>query len=412
MGSTALGGIRTLPQPSATSQIAPAISNQRSTGMTPFDQASKAQSMALAGTQAAMNYQPERVTGVGYDAAQAAGVDAIREQQVRAGMLPDVNMTDYMNPYTQGVIDTSMQDLERQRLMQQNDIGAQATSAGAFGGSRHGVAESLTNEAFARQGGQLAANLRQSGFTNAQQAAQADLARAMQAGLANQGANLTAQQSTAQNALNTQFNNMNSLNQSRQFTSGAQNAAALANQSAGLQGASLRQGAAQQMGNLGQQSFGYGQTLNQDLMNQGTQQQALQQALIDASKSQYGAYTGQPASSLSLMTAALGGTPYGQTQTNTKQLGMMDYLTAGAGFMASDVRLKDNVTLTGKTGSGINTYTWSWNDEGKRITGKEYGTGVIAQEVQKVAPDAVVEGVDGYLRVDYGHPALEGVNYA
>jgi hypothetical protein len=53
----------------------------------------------------------------------------------------------------------TLADLERQRQMQQNQIAAQASRAGAFGGSRHGVAEALTNEAFARQGAQTFGNL-------------------------------------------------------------------------------------------------------------------------------------------------------------------------------------------------------------------------------------------------------------
>ena len=61
--------------------------------------------------------------------------------------------------YSSFVTDQTLADLERQRQMQQNQIGLQASRAGAFGGSRHGVAEALTNEAFARQGAQTFGNL-------------------------------------------------------------------------------------------------------------------------------------------------------------------------------------------------------------------------------------------------------------
>lgn len=61
--------------------------------------------------------------------------------------------------YTSFVTDQTLADLERQRQMQQNQIGMQASRAGAYGGSRHGVAEALTNEAFARQGAQAFGNL-------------------------------------------------------------------------------------------------------------------------------------------------------------------------------------------------------------------------------------------------------------
>lgn len=95
------------------------------------------------------------------------------------------NINQFMNPYTSAVTATTMQDLERQRQMQMNDIGAQATRANAFGGSRQGVAEALTNEAFARQGANTFANLNQQGFNTALSAAQGQ--QGIQSGLAGQG---------------------------------------------------------------------------------------------------------------------------------------------------------------------------------------------------------------------------------
>lgn len=74
----------------------------------------------------------------------------------------------YMNPYQEGVINTTMADLERQRQIQQlNDLNT-ATRAKAFGGSRQGVAEALTNEAAQRTAASTMANLRSQGFTQAQ----------------------------------------------------------------------------------------------------------------------------------------------------------------------------------------------------------------------------------------------------
>jgi len=71
-------------------------------------------------------------------------------------------------------------------------------------------------------------------------------------------------------------------------------------------------------------------------------------------------------------------------------------------LLPSDIRLKENVQHY-DTLKGINFYTWDWNAEGKRIGADKHPTfGVIAQEVQKTHPAAVVEGPDGYLRVNYG----------
>ncbi len=95
------------------------------------------------------------------------------------------NIGQFYNPYTTDVIDQSMADLERQRLAQINATGAAASRAGAFGGSRHGVAEAQTNLGFGQQGAQMASGLRQQGFNTALQAAQQN--QQNQSALAGQG---------------------------------------------------------------------------------------------------------------------------------------------------------------------------------------------------------------------------------
>ena len=74
-----------------------------------------------------------------------------------------------------------------------------------------------------------------------------------------------------------------------------------------------------------------------------------------------------------------------------------------AGFaMLSDERLKQDMKFHSVADNGVKYYTWEWNDKAKRI-GAKGGTqfGVIAQEVEKMYPDAVKRGVHGYLEVDY-----------
>jgi len=71
-------------------------------------------------------------------------------------------------------------------------------------------------------------------------------------------------------------------------------------------------------------------------------------------------------------------------------------------ILSSDERLKDNITFY-KELNGIKFYTWTWNEEAKRIGADQYPAfGVIAQEVQLSRPDAVEEGPYGYLQVNYG----------
>lgn len=64
----------------------------------------------------------------------------------------------------------------------------------------------------------------------------------------------------------------------------------------------------------------------------------------------------------------------------------------------SDLRLKDNTKVIDKALDKISDicgYEFDWKDSGK------HDVGVIAQEVQKVVPEAVREGEDGYLEVCY-----------
>jgi hypothetical protein len=251
------------------------------------------------------------------------------------------NIGQFMNPYQQMVTGGTMRDMERQRQMQMNNIGASATAAGAFGGSRHGVAESLTNEGFARQGAQAFGQLQNQGFNQALDAAQ---------------------------------NQQN-----------------------------IQMGGAAQMGRLGNQAFNTGQAINNQQMQQGLMQQGLQQSLIDAAQNQFQQYANAPMQSLGAPMAALGAIPQGggSTTAQSKSPGLFDYLSLGASAFASDARLKTDVTPAGNVG-GFNFYNWKWNDEGKRIADPKQPTyGVMADEVQATHPHLVKRGNDGYLRVNY-----------
>lgn len=87
-----------------------------------------------------------------------------------------------MNPYQQAVIDQTQAQFDRQNTRQLNDVSADAAKRGAFYGSGKDVAEALTREQQANTQNPVIAGLYQSGFNNAQSAAQQDAARALQAG--------------------------------------------------------------------------------------------------------------------------------------------------------------------------------------------------------------------------------------
>lgn len=61
----------------------------------------------------------------------------------------------------------------------------------------------------------------------------------------------------------------------------------------------------------------------------------------------------------------------------------------------SDERLKTDIRTIGMHPVGIRRVMWKWRDTGRS------GFGVIAQELQKVRPDAVLKSPMGYLMVNY-----------
>jgi len=289
---------------------------------------------------------------------------AYNPQQVQAGQLANTNLQQYQNPYTQQVIDAQAQDVLRNAQLGLNQLGTQAQKAGAFGGSRHGVAMGEIGRGVAQTLGQQSAQLRQAGFQNAQQMAQQDIASRMQADLANQ--------------------------------------------QSGLSGAQMRLGASAQMGDLANLGFGMGQTINQNMMQQGAMQRALNQQLIDVAQQRYAERMGLPQQTIGYVSQALGASPIPQSQTTTKQPGLFDYLTLGTtayGYSQSDIRLKKDLEKVGKLKNGLNIYKWKWIEGAEKLGTKvnlKMTMGVIAQEVQKLKPEAVAVDANGYLMVDYG----------
>jgi Protein of unknown function (DUF3300) len=77
----------------------------------------------------------------------------------------------------------------------------------------------------------------------------------------------------------------------------------------------------------------------------------------------------------------------------------------GGGGRRSDMALKHDITLLGHLDNGIGFYRFSYYGSDKTYVG------VMAQEVQVVAPDAVTRGHDGYLRVFYDKLGLQFQTY-
>lgn len=77
-------------------------------------------------------------------------------------------MAKLMNPYQQQVIDASNREFGHTLDAVRNNVNDAATQAGAFGGSRHGVAEGVALGEAGRAHDAEIANLLQSGYNNAQ----------------------------------------------------------------------------------------------------------------------------------------------------------------------------------------------------------------------------------------------------
>ena len=90
------------------------------------------------------------------------------------------SISSYMSPYQQQVIDTTMQDFDKQAQIRANQQAAATLGVpGAFGGGREGVQRAEYQATSDQNRAQTLANLRQSGFQNAAARRQQDLANQM-----------------------------------------------------------------------------------------------------------------------------------------------------------------------------------------------------------------------------------------
>ena len=209
----------------------------------------------------------------------------ITAQQTNLGLTGPGSISSYMNPYTSAVRTNALSDLESARRAAIQQTGERATQARAFGGSRQGVAEALTNQGFAKQAATLGTTLNEQAFNQAMAMQQADIGR--------------------------------------------RSAADIANQQAGLQGAQLRLGGASQLGNLAAQQQALRLGGAQAVMAAGGARQALDQQQMDAIRNIGLQRLGVVQSSLGAQPANLGmvaTTPY----TRNVGAGILGGAAAGA----------------------------------------------------------------------------------
>ena len=238
----------------------------------------------------------------------------------------------YTNPYENQVISGALGDLQEAYGQSQQSMNASAIGAGAFGGSRQGIQNVLGAERFIESAGDTSARLRQAGFES--------------------GANRFMQDRATQ-----------------------------------------LQSAQSQIGALGQSAAGLQQFGSQA---RGIEQAGLAETYRDfIEEREYGA--GQ----IKQMIGALSGAPirsYGEERSGSVGVpyaGASPFgQIAGAvttGMALSDMRLKEDINLVGKSPSGINIYTFKYKGNDKKYQG------VMAHQVPHVSS----VNDDGYLMVDY-----------
>jgi hypothetical protein len=240
------------------------------------------------------------MAGVSPYIGQAAGLTGAGVNLAAAGATPTAgSIAEYMSPYQQQVIDTTLAEFTRQRNIQQQQISDAAVGVGGYGGGRHGVAEAEFMTGTARDRAMIEAQLQQQGYTQAQAARQADMASRLgiggaqqqyasglagmagaRAGLAGQQAGLAGQQlglGGAQQALAGA-----QLGAGQAYLAPGQMMAGVAGQQAGMAG---------QRAALGQAQLGAGQALQAfqgtDISRAGqvgAMDQAFEQAKLDAAR--------------------------------------------------------------------------------------------------------------------------------
>lgn len=111
--------------------------------------ATPAYQSAINAAQQGLDYQPQQVGNI--NASQWAGQD----------------LSTYMNPYIDNVINAQAADQQNAYGQQYNQLASQAQAAGAFGGSRFGVAQGQLGADSVRNQALISAQLRSQGFDTA-----------------------------------------------------------------------------------------------------------------------------------------------------------------------------------------------------------------------------------------------------
>ena len=282
--------------------------------------------------------------------------DYAAQATMQAGQPTTGMVQDYMSPFQQAVIDTTLQEQQRRSDIAGQQQAGQAVKAGAYGGARFGVQEAERQRNLGDLQARTEAQLRSQNYQQAVGQAQEQQRRL--AGMGQQMGGLGAQRMQL-------------------------GAAGIGGVQQGLQG--MQQAGAQQQQQLQQgMDIAYG-----DFQRQ--QQFPYSQAAFTG-----GILSGMPSPQMA--------TVYGQQPgpSPATQMGGLGLAGLGIGnamgwWGGSDIRLKTDIKPVGKSPSGVNIYSFQYKDlEGTY-------EGVMAHEV----PWASMMNDNGYYMVDYSKVDVE-----
>tara|TARA_R110000737_G_scaffold155141_1_gene184067 strand:+ start:568 stop:1632 length:1065 start_codon:yes stop_codon:yes gene_type:complete len=257
-------------------------------------------SQALTSGQAAIGEAGDIMRGADtrgqFGAAQQAANAAAAGTLQQAQPIGQEQISQYMNPFTNLALQQQLQEMSRQGQIQQQGLNAQSVMAGAFGGSRQGIAEQELNRNLMQTQNQAIANSMQGNYAQALSAAQ----QQQGAGMAGYG----------------------------QLANIGQGIGSLANQQFGV-GQGLAQGIAglgSQLGNIGVQQAALGaqeQQLGQNdvnfLYNMGSAGQRQSQAELDALRASQTQTALQPQQQLAFLSDIYKGAPSSQMSVTQQQ---------------------------------------------------------------------------------------------
>ena len=265
------------------------IKNQIASGLAPPDYqvaglSPGEQAASVAAQQGVGAYQPYLNRGMGsLQAAENMTLEAYNPMQAGIDTLSGTgaeydptSYTNYMNPYEDAAVASAMSDIQRSGNIAQQGVRAGAVGAGAFGGSRSGLAEQELQRNTMDQQARTAAQMRAAGYGQAQQLGMGAFDSAM-----------GRQQNMA-----TTYGQLG--------------------QGIGQLGSQLGNTGVQQAG-LGEMRTGLGSSDIQNLMATGASERGIQQAGLDATRlSNLQRYT-QPYQQYGFLSDIYSGTPSGSS---------------------------------------------------------------------------------------------------